>query len=79
MGLPGEVAAKLAAQTVLGAAELVLKSGLHPLTLTDQVTSPGGTTLAGLAVLKEREVRSAVMEAVRAATDRSIELGQKED
>ena len=79
MGLPGEVAAKLAAQTVLGAAELVLKSGLHPLTLTDQVTSPGGTTLAGLAVLKEREVRSAVMEAVRAATERSIELGQKEE
>ena len=79
MGLPAEVAAKLAAQTVLGAAELVLESGLHPLALTDQVTSPGGTTLAGLAVLKEREVRAAVMEAVRAATDRSIELGQKED
>jgi pyrroline-5-carboxylate reductase len=79
MGLPAEVAAKLAAQTVLGAAELVLESGLHPLALTDQVTSPGGTTLAGLAVLKEREVRAAVMEAVRAATERSIELGQKED
>ena len=79
MGLPAEVAAKLAAQTVLGAAELVLQSGQHPMALTDQVTSPGGTTLAGLAVLKEREVRAAVMEAVRAATERSIELGQKED
>jgi len=78
MGLPAEVAAQLAAQTVLGAARLVLESGQHPLTLTDQVTSPGGTTIEGLGVLKEWGVRTAVIEAVRAATERSIELGKKE-
>ncbi|MEC9005040.1 MAG: pyrroline-5-carboxylate reductase [Planctomycetota bacterium] len=76
MGLPAEVAAQLAAQTVAGAARMVQESGEHPMVLTDHVTSPGGTTLEGLAVLKEQGVREAVVEAVRAATERSIELGK---
>ena len=76
MGLPAEVAAQLAAQTVAGAARMVQESGEHPMVLTDHVTSPGGTTLEGLAVLKEQGMREAVVDAVRAATERSIELGK---
>ena len=75
MGLPVDVAAQLAAQTVFGAAQMVLETGEHPATLTDQVTSPGGTTLAGLGALEEHGVRAAIVAAVRAATERSIELG----
>jgi pyrroline-5-carboxylate reductase len=75
MGLSKEQALKLAAQTVLGAAEMVLQTGLHPAVLRDQVTSPGGTTIAGLAKLEENGIRSALMQAVQAATQRSKELG----
>jgi pyrroline-5-carboxylate reductase len=75
MGLGKEQALKLAAQTVLGAAEMVLASPDHPAKLRDQVTSPGGTTIAGLAKLEELGFRSACIEAVRAATQRSRELG----
>ena len=73
-GLSKEQALQLAAQTVAGAAALVLQSGLHPAILRDQVTSPGGTTIAGLAVLESRAFRSACIEAVRAAARRSREL-----
>ena len=73
-GLSKEQALQLAAQTVAGAAALVLQSGLHPAVLRDQVTSPGGTTIAGLAVLESRAFRSACIEAVRTATRRSREL-----
>ncbi len=73
-GLSKEQALQLAAQTVAGAAALVLQSGLHPSVLRDQVTSPGGTTIAGLAVLESRAFRSACIEAVRAAARRSREL-----
>ena len=79
MGLPAEVATQLAAQTVFGAARMVLESGDPPASLTDQVTSPGGTTLAGLGVLEERGVRAAIRAAVRAATERSVELGRKQN
>jgi pyrroline-5-carboxylate reductase len=75
-GLTRKVAQELAAQTVAGAAEMVLQTGQPPAVLREQVTSPGGTTIAGLAVLEDRRLRSALIEAVRAATARSIELGK---
>jgi pyrroline-5-carboxylate reductase len=76
MGLPRDVALALAAQTVRGAAELVLSSGQHPAVLKDQVASPGGTTIAGLQALESGAVRGAFMAAVEAAARRSVELGK---
>ena len=76
MGLPRDLAQHLAAQTVSGAAEMVLQTGLHPAQLKDQVTSPGGTTIAGLEALEAAGIRSAFLSAVRAATERSRELGK---
>jgi pyrroline-5-carboxylate reductase len=75
-GLPAELAAELAARTAVGAAEMVLQTGETPAILRERVTSPGGTTLAGLGVLKERGFNSAVEEAVQAAARRSAELGR---
>lgn len=75
MGLPRDLALRLAAQTVAGAAEMVLRAETHPGVLRDQVTSPGGTTIAGLEVLEQRGLRSALIGAVRAATERAAELG----
>lgn len=77
VGLPRDVATALAAQTVRGAAEMVLTTREHPAVLKDRVASPGGTTIAGLHVMEERAVRGALMSAVQAATQRSRELGQK--
>jgi pyrroline-5-carboxylate reductase len=77
MGLPMDVARALAQQTLLGAAKLASESGEHPAALRDRVTTPGGTTIAGLAELERYAIRSALMEAVEAATERSIELSQK--
>lgn len=78
MGLPRDLSLKLAAQTVAGAAEMVLQTGRHPAALRDDVTSPGGTTIAGLEALEAGAVRSAFLRAVRAATERARELGAKE-
>ena len=75
MGLPRQVAELLAAQTVLGAARLVLESGMHPAQLKDRVASPGGTTIAGLHQLEQGRFRATLMSAVEAATIRSKELG----
>lgn len=73
-GLPRDAAYQLAFQTVYGAAKLAIQQGQHPAQLKDQVTSPGGTTIAGLEELERGGVRSAIYRAVAAATRRSREL-----
>jgi len=75
-GLPRDVATKLAAQTVLGSAKMVLETGQHPGALKDMVTSPGGTTIEGLHELEKGKLRGTVISAVRAATEKSKKLGQ---
>lgn len=77
MGLTRDVARLLAAQTVLGAAKMLLESGRHPAELKDMVASPGGTTMAGLHALERGGLRGILMEAVEAATIRSRELGKR--
>ncbi len=76
-GLPRAVALDLAAQTLKGSAEMYLQTKKHPGALKDAVTSPAGTTIAGVAALEERGFRSALIEAVDRATIRSRELGAK--
>ena len=74
MGLPRELALQLAAQTMLGSAILCLQGDKHPAQLKDMVTSPAGTTAAGLQALEEGKIRATLMSAVEAATKRSKEL-----
>ena len=76
-GLPRDIATKLAAQTVLGGAKMVLETGLHPGVLKDQVTSPGGTTIEGIHELEKGKLRATVMSAVRASAEKSKKLGQE--
>ncbi|ACK69011.1 pyrroline-5-carboxylate reductase [Gloeothece citriformis PCC 7424] len=75
-GLPRPIAAQLALQTVLGTAQLLQQTKLHPAQLKDQVTSPGGTTIAGVTQLEKSGFRAAIIEAVMAAKQRSHELGR---
>jgi len=77
MGLPRDVALALAAQTAVGAGKLILQGKLHPGQLKDMVSSPGGTTIQGVSALEKGGLRAALIEAVEAATKRSIELGRK--
>lgn len=76
-GLPRDVAAQLAAQTVLGAARMVVETGEHTTLLKEKVTSPGGTTIAALHALENGGFRGVVMNAVDAASNRSKELAGK--
>jgi len=75
-GLPRAIASQLALQTVFGTAKLLQETGMHPAELKDRVTSPGGTTIAGIATLESNGFRSALIEAVKAACLRSQELGK---
>ena len=76
-GLPRAKAQRYAAQMLLGAAKLVLESGRHPGQLKDEVCSPGGSTIAGLAELERHGLRAAAMDAVLAAWKRNQELGKQ--
>ena len=75
-GLPRDIAIRLAAQTLLGAAKMVLETGIHPAALKDMVCSPGGTTIEAVHELEKAGVRAGLMNAVRAASDKSKKLGQ---
>ena len=76
VGLPRAIAQQLAIQTVLGTAKLLQESTLHPAELKDRVSSPGGTTIAGVAALEKGGFRAAAIEAVKASYNRSQELGR---
>ncbi len=76
-GLTRDAALTFAAQTVKGAAEMILQTGKHPGELKDAVTSPGGTTIEGVRVLEEKGLRSAAMDAVIAAYQKTLALGKK--
>lgn len=75
-GLPRDVALKLAAQTLLGAAKMVVETGQHPAALKDAVCSPGGTTIEGVHELEKAGVRAGLINAVRAAAEKARKLGQ---
>lgn len=76
VGLDRATAMTLATQTVLGAARLLLETGLHPGALKDMVSSPGGTSIAGIAALEDGGIRTTFIKAVERATERSRELGR---
>ncbi|MFZ5469241.1 MAG: pyrroline-5-carboxylate reductase [Myxococcota bacterium] len=77
VGLPRYTALALAAQTVLGSAKLLIETGAHPGHLKDQVTSPGGTAIAGLHTLESGGLRTTLIDAVEAATRRAKQLGEQ--
>ena len=76
-GLPRQAAYKMVAQAVLGSAKMVLETGKHPAELRDQVTSPGGTTIAGIYAMEKRGIRAALIDGVKACLDRSDEMSGK--
>jgi len=77
MGLPRDIASELAVQTVLGSAQMIRETRLHPAELREMVASPGGTTMAGIEILESRGLRYTIMSAVRAAAERARELGKE--
>jgi pyrroline-5-carboxylate reductase len=79
VGLPRDVATELSIQTILGAARMLRETGKHPIVLREEVTSPNGTTVAAMRVLEREGVRSAFLDAVRAATERSHQLAAEHD
>ncbi len=78
VGFSRQNALLLAAQTLLGSAKMVLETGEHPAKLRDMVTSPGGTSIAGVHMLEQKGVRAALIDAVMVATHRSQEMGKKD-
>jgi pyrroline-5-carboxylate reductase len=76
MGLPRELSQRLTAQTLLGAAKMVLKTGMHPALLKDAVTTPAGVTVDGLMELEDGGIRVTLIKAVSKATEKSKELSQ---
>jgi pyrroline-5-carboxylate reductase len=77
VGLPRDVATTLAIQTTFGTAAMLAQTGEHPARLKDMVSSPGGTTIAGIHALERGGIRSALIDAIVAATERSRELGRQ--
>lgn len=77
MGLSREISTILAAQTMLGSAKMLLETGMHPGKLKDMVTSPGGTAIDGLHTLEEGGIRTNLINAVYAATEKSKKLGRE--
>jgi pyrroline-5-carboxylate reductase len=73
-GLPRRIARQLVLQTVIGASRMIKETGMHPAELKEQVTSPGGTTAAGLQVMEAAAIRSILIQSVKAATHRSEQL-----
>ena len=78
LGLSKKEAVEIASQTFLGAAQMVLETGLHPEVLKDMVTSPGGTTAQGLAKMEEYSMRSGMIETAKATYEKAKELGRKD-
>jgi pyrroline-5-carboxylate reductase len=77
MGLPRDLAYRLASQTVMGSGKLVIESQLHPAVLKDNVTSPAGSTASGLHHLEKNNFRNAIIGAVEAATERCRQISEK--
>lgn len=77
IGLPRQVAIEAAAQTLCGAAKMALETGMHPAALRDQVTSPGGTTIAGIQMMERRGLRSALIDGVEACLAKSDTMAKQ--
>lgn len=78
MGLPRGVALEIAAQVLLGSAKMMLETGMHPAALKDQVTTPAGSTIAGLLTMEDGRIRSVLARAIQEATRVASRLGREE-
>lgn len=77
MGLPRDLALRMSAEVLMGTSAHILQRNLHPAILKDSVSSPGGTTINGIMELEKCSVRSAMISAIKAATNRAKELGRR--